>query len=129
MNKNLELREYGCEDNLHIDGRNIPYQLVTATDYLYARNEDWNEEDIERFMEVQYEIYERMTQIMALKHSCVLLRHTSHSCQSLSDNLFNLKLELIRELKDNLNYEFDEELVENYPSKEEYNSKSRWKII
>ena len=39
MNNNLKLREYGREDNLNIDGRNIPYQLVTAGDYLYAKGE------------------------------------------------------------------------------------------
>jgi hypothetical protein len=129
MNKNLELREYGCEDNMHIDGRNIPYQLITAHDYLYAKNEEWSEEDVEKFQEEQCSIYDRITQVMALKQACVLLRHTSHSCQSLSDGLFDLKLELIRELSDKYNYDFDEELVESYPSKEEYNSKARWKVI
>jgi len=129
MNVNLELRDYGCEDNLRIDGRNIPYQIFTAAHYLYAKNEDWSEEDIEKFQEENNGIYERITQIIALKQSCVLLRNTSHSCQSLSDRLFDLKLELIRELSDKYNYDFDEELFENYPSKEEYNSKARWKIM
>lgn len=128
MNKNLELREYECEDNLHIDGRNIPYQIVTAGDYLYAKNENWTDGDLEKFTDENYDICKRISQIMALKQSCVLLRHTSHSCQSLSDNLLDLKLELIRELKEKYNYEFDEDLVESYPDEEEYNSKARWKV-
>jgi hypothetical protein len=128
MNTNLELREYCCEDNLHVDGRNIPYQLSTAHDYLYAKNEDWSVEDVEKFQEENNELYDRITQIMALKQSCVLLRHTSYSCQSLSDGLFVLKLELIREIYDKYNYIFDEDLVESYPSKEEYNNKARWKV-
>lgn len=128
MNSNLKLREYGCEDNLHIDGRNIPYQLVTAGDYLYAKNENWTEEDLEKFQDNQYEIYKRISQIMALKQSCVLLRHTSHSCQSLSDNLFDLKLELMRELSEKYNFEFDEDLVESLPSEEEYNKNAKWKV-
>lgn len=114
MNKNLKLREYRHEDKLYIDGRNIPYQLVTAGNYLYAKNEYWNQDDLEKFQEEQYEIYKRINQIMALKQSCFLLRHTAHSCQSLSDNLYDLKLELIRELRERYNYEFDEKLVEKF---------------
>jgi hypothetical protein len=123
MNRNLEFREYIGDSKLHIDGRMIPYQLVTAGDYLYAKNEGWSEEDLEKFSEDHNEIFERISQIMAIKQSCVLLRHTSHSCQSLSDNLFNLKLELIRELEEKYNYDFDEDLVESFPSEEEYNMK------
>lgn len=119
MNPNLELREYKGEHNLHIDGRYIPYQIVTVTDYLFAKNDNWNYDDIERFSEENYEIYERLNQIIALKQSCVLLRHTSHSCGSLSESLYSLKLELIRELKEKYDYNFDEELMESFQSSEE----------
>ena len=123
MNTNLELREYIGDSKLRIDGRMIPYQLVTAVDYLYAKNEEWSQEDLEKFTEDNNEVYTIISQIMGLKQSCVLLRHTSHSCQSLSDDLFDLKLKLIWELKEKFNYEFDEDLVESYPSEEEYNTK------
>lgn len=115
MNSHLELREYKGEHNLHIDGRYIPYQIVTATDYLFAKNENWDFEDIEQFSEENYEIYERLNQIIALKQSCVLLRHTSYSCGVLSESLYRLKLELIKELKENYSYEFDEDLMESFP--------------
>lgn len=115
MNKNLEPRQYLNEDNLHIDGRNIPYSLVTATDYLLAINENWNDNDVENFIDENYARYDLLTQIMALKQACVLLRYTSHSCQSLSDGLYNLKWTLIKELKDKYNFDFSDEFVENFP--------------
>ena len=37
MNENLKLREYENESKLKIDGRNIPYRLITASDYLLAK--------------------------------------------------------------------------------------------
>ncbi|MDF2950555.1 MAG: hypothetical protein K0S18_138 [Anaerocolumna sp.] len=125
MNKNLKLRDYLSKNNLNIDGRNIPYQLVTATDYLYAKNENITEDERDNFVEENNELYKRINQVMALKQACVLFRNTSYSCGSLSDDLFDLKLELIRELKEKYNYDFDEKLVESYPSEEEYNKKTR----
>ena len=118
MNKNLEkrLREYKHEYNLNIDGRNIPYALVTAFDYLLAKNENWTKNQVYDFKKNNYEIYKKLNQIIALKQSCVLLRNTSYSCQSLPDDLFELKLELIHELREKYNYEFDEDLYENFPS-------------
>lgn len=121
MNKNLKLRKYTGEKNLHIDGRNIPYQLVTVADYLYAKNEDWEKADLEKFIEENKTLYLRINQIIALKQACVLFRNTSHSCGSLSEDLFSLKYELITEVKRKFGYEFDEQLMESYPSEEEYN--------
>ena len=106
---------------IKIDGRDINYDIVTAIDYLIAKNVDGlgeieDEELIVDWMEENYGIYKRITQILALKQSCYLLRRTTHSCQSLSDGLYELKNELIAELKENFNFEFDDEFVENFKS-------------
>lgn len=97
-------------DDIEIDGRMIQYQLVTASDYLEAKG--WSEEEIESLQDTQWPVYERLTQIMALKQACFLLRRTSHSCGSLSDGLYNLKLRLIEELKTEHNFDFDDDFVE-----------------
>lgn len=112
------MRKY-IAGEVKIDGRNIPYSIVTAEDYLLAKDildgdtenyekllEQWEEENIE--------IYERITQILALKQSCYLMRRVSHSCGTLSDGLYYLKNRLIMELKNDYNFEFDDEFVENY---------------
>ena len=51
------------------------------------------------FMEDKYEIYQRINQIIALKQSWYLLRRVGCSCGSLSDDLYQLKMRLIHELK------------------------------
>ena len=110
---------------LKIDGRDIDYDLVTAVDYLVAKNvdglgkiEDIDEFEnaLEKWEEENYAIYERITQIMALKQSCYLLRRTSYSCGTLSDGLYRLKNELIAELETNFNFSFDDDFVENFKS-------------
>jgi hypothetical protein len=103
------MREF-IGDNIHIDGRMIQYRLVTARDYLKAKR--WSEKKIDEFADKQYEVYQMINQVMALKQSCFLLRRTGYSCQSLSDDLYSLKMRLIRELKDQHNFEFDDEFVE-----------------
>ena len=118
MNVNLELRDYEDEGNLDIDGRDIPYRIVTVTDYLLAKNEDWNELDVEDFSNKNEKVCTIINQIMALKQSCVLLRNTSYSDGSLAEDLFSLKVTLINQLKKIFNYEFDEELVESYTYEE-----------
>ena len=103
------MRDY-LGDKLHIDGRYICYRLVTAIDYLKALG--WSEDEIEKFVDENDEIYTLINQVMALKQSCFLLRRTSYSCGSLSDDLHSLKMRLIRELRDAYGFEFDDELVE-----------------
>ncbi|WP_206459386.1 hypothetical protein [Anaerovorax sp. IOR16] len=103
-------------DNISIDGRMIEYRIVTVYDYLEAKN--YTNEQIEEFCNNYYEIYQRINQILALKQSCYLLRRTSHSCGSLSDDLFQLKLRLIKELKERYNFEFDDDFVERDGNKE-----------
>lgn len=99
-------------DRIKIDGRMIGYRIYTAYEYLKFKG--LNNEEIEDFSENNYKIYELITQIIAIKQSCWLLRRTSYSCQSLSDGMYNLKLRLINELKDKYNYDFDDDLMEEY---------------
>lgn len=98
---------------IKIDGRNIEYTIVTASDYLIAKN-GWTQEQVDTFSDENYEAYNIINQIMALKQSCYLLRRVSHSCGSLSESLYDLKLRLIDELKEEHNIEFDDDFVENY---------------
>lgn len=97
-------------DKISIDGRMIEYRLVTATDYLKAKG--WTKEQIHKLYDEQNELAKTINQIMALKHACYLFRRTSHSCQSLPDDLFDLKNRLIKELKIKYDFEFDDVFVE-----------------
>lgn len=103
-------------DKIKIDGRMIGYRIFTAAGYLELKG--LNREEIDNFTDNNYEIYQLITQIIALKHSCWLLKRTSHSCESLSDGLYTLKLRLIKELKQKYNYDFDDELMEKYCGKQ-----------
>jgi hypothetical protein len=97
-------------DNINIDGRMIQYRLVTVHDYLLAKG--YTQEQIDEFQTKQWDLYRAINQIMAIKQSCFLLRRTSHSCQSLTDNLYSLKVRLIREIKEKYNFDFDDDFVE-----------------
>lgn len=97
-------------DGIRIDGRMICYRLVTGMDYLRAKG--WSDNEIDTFCDQKDEVYKLLNQVMALKQSCFLLRRTTHSCQSLSDNLYSLKLRLIHELRNDHRFEFDDEFVE-----------------
>lgn len=103
------MRDY-IGDNLHIDGRMIVYRLVTATDYFAAKG--LSRKEIDEMVDKNNDVYRTVNQIMALKQSCFLLRRTSHSCQSLSDDLYRLKVKLIRKLKEKYDFVFDDEFVE-----------------
>lgn len=99
--------------HISIDGRTIPYRIVTVYDYLVEKDIIKTNSDYEAWIESDknYEIYERLSQLLAIKQSRFLLYHTSHSCQSLTDNLKNLEYELINDLKE-LNFDVDMELIE-----------------
>lgn len=105
------MREF-IGDFISIDGRMIGYRINTVTEYLKAKG--LTEDEIEDFAVKNDEIHKLINQIIAVKQSCWLLRRTSHSCGSLSDNMFELKLKLILELKEQYNYTFDDELMEKY---------------
>ena len=109
-------REYRKE-RLRIDGRTIPYTISTASGYL-AAHDDMPDEKIDDFYNKNPDLYTRINQIIALKQSCFLLLHTSHSCQSLSDDLYALKIELIKEIKEKYGYEFDDTWMESLVPKE-----------
>lgn len=107
------MRDYIPNHFLKIDGRNIPYKIVTAHDYLLKVgiiNE--SEESFENFVENNYEIYQRISQIIGLKNSIYLLKRTSYSCQSITDSLKSLEGELWIDLKDNYNFEINDEILE-----------------
>ena len=110
-------RDYIKNNNLKIDGRNIPYTIFTAAGYLLY-HDDLTEEEMYDFMEDKYEIYQRINQIIALKQSCYLLRRVGYSCESLSDDLYQLKLRLIHELRDTYHYEFDDDWMEDLVTEE-----------
>lgn len=103
------MREF-IGDTLNIDGRMICYRLVTVGDYLKAKG--MSEEQIETFAEERNGVYTLINQIMALKQACFLFRRVSYSCGSLSDDLYGLKMRLVRELRDKHDFDFDDEFVE-----------------
>lgn len=98
---------------LSIDGRLIEYGIRTASDYLkiVMKLKDY---EVDKFVETKHEIYKLINQILAIKQSCFMLRRTSHSCGSLSDDLLDLKHRLINELENIYNFIFDDEAVEGY---------------
>lgn len=99
-------------DMIRIDGRMIPYKIFTASQYLQEK-ERYSEEEIEKLYDKKYEMCQMINQIMAIKQACFLLRRTSYSCGSLSDDLYDLKIRLIGELKAMYNFDFDDDFVEN----------------
>lgn len=104
------MRNY-IKREISIDGRNIPYPVCTAIEYL-SEHDGVDVED-EDWYETNSEMIELLNQIIAIKQSCYLLRRTSYSCGSLSDDLFQLKLRLIRELQEKYDYAFDDEWMES----------------
>lgn len=109
--KDFELRDY-IGDGISIDGRMIGYRLYTAHMYLMAKG--LSEKEVDKFIDDKEKTYHLINQIIAVKQSCWLLRRTSYSCGSLSDDMYDLKLKLIRELREKYQYEFDDELMEKY---------------
>lgn len=103
------MRNY-IKARVYIDGRNIPYPVYISNQYFALHD---HVDDVDSFIEKYPEIDELVNQILALKQSCFLLRHTAYSCQSLSDGLYTLKLRLIKELKEKYNYSFDDAWIEH----------------
>lgn len=104
------MRDYIPNKNFCIDGRNIPYPVFTSYDYFTLHD---GVADIENFICSHHELDVLVSQIIALKQSCYLLRHTSHSCGSLNEGLYYLKLRLIAELKEKFDYSFDDDWMES----------------
>lgn len=102
------MRAY-IDKKVKIDGRNIPYPVFESAEYFKLHVQI---EDVESFLDQHIEINMLVTQILALKQSCFLLRNTTYSCQSISDGLYQLKLRLIAELEEKYSYKFDDEWME-----------------
>ena len=105
------MREYK-KGEICIDGRNIPYTVFTAADYL-IHHDGLTEEAMYEFMNGHYGLYQKINQIIAIKQSCYLLRRVDYSCGSLSDDLYSLKMELILKIKNEYGYIFDDDWMES----------------
>lgn len=114
IDETLYAREY-IKQEIHIDGRTIPYPIFTSTGYFAVHDRIKN---VSEWTEEHVDIEELVTQIIALKQSGYLLSHTAYSCQSLSDGLFDLKHNLIKILREEYGYNFDEKWLDNYVKKE-----------
>lgn len=108
----MSIRPY-IDGELSIDGRMIPYPLVTAGDYLEARR-NMTQDEVDKFMDEHYEQYTMLNTIIAMKQSCFLLRHTEYSCGSLSDCLYAHKNEMIVKYNETYDEPFDEDFYEDY---------------
>lgn len=109
----MSIRPYIDNKKLCIDGRMIPYPLVTAGDYLEAKY-SMTTEEVDSFMDNHYEQYAMLNTIIAMKQSCFLLRSTSYSCQSLSDNLYAHKNDMVARYNETYDEPFDEDFYEDY---------------
>lgn len=105
------MREY-IKNKIWIDGRNIPYPVYTVADYL-KEHDNISEDAVDEFIESNYNLYQKINQIIALKQSCYLMRRVAYSCGSLSDDLYALKLRLIHEIKEQYDYVFDDQWMED----------------
>lgn len=109
----MSIRPYIDNKKLSIDGRMIPYPLVTAGDYLEVLH-NMTQDEVDKFVDEHYEQYTMLNTIIAMKQSCFLLRNVSYSCQSLSDNLYEHKNEMVAKYNETYDVPFDEDFYENY---------------
>jgi hypothetical protein len=115
MSRNFFIRPCIGNTDLSIDGRMIPYPLVSAEEYLMARHENMTDEDMDEFVENHYGQYSMLNAIIAMKQSCFLLRHTKYSCDSLADHLYAHKNDMIAKYNETYQDEpFDEDFYEHY---------------
>lgn len=93
-------------EGISIDGNQIPWFIMDAEDYFKAKEID-----------IDSKVLNIIDQIMALKQAGYLFRVTSGdgaTYEVLADSLFELKLELIKKLKEQFDFIFDEQFVEDY---------------
>lgn len=64
----MSIRPYIDNKKLSIDGRMIPYPLVTAGDYLEVRH-NMTQDEVDKFMDEHYEQYTMLNTIIAMKQS------------------------------------------------------------
>lgn len=94
---------------LHIKKQDVGYNVENATQYLMKKNSCTIDEANE-LIEENEEVRTLINQIIALKWSNRMLRHTN-VCESLSMDLVKLMQGLIKDLKDKHNIEFDETIL------------------
>lgn len=97
--------------NLVIKGKCIPYMITNAADYMII-HDGISQEEFEQILDNNYGLYQKVSQVIGLKQSLFLLFHTTSLCQSTHDALYDLKKQVIKELKNDFSYEFDEEWFE-----------------
>jgi len=93
---------------MQIDGRQLPFNIKTADDYLRVVMK-LNDEQVEDYYNYRWETIDLITQIISLNLSIHILRRTNHTCQSLPDSLRELRGRLIGELNNKYDvvYEFE----------------------
>ena len=104
------MREY-IDGKISIDGRNLPFRVVTAFDYAIAKRWIKDESDFENSYEKYYDKYTLISEILALKSSHFLLRRVSHSCGSLSDSIYYIMNVKCIELNQKYGEEFDFDMI------------------
>lgn len=118
MSRTFSVRPYIGSDRLKIDGRTIPYPLVNSRDYLMAKKPEMTDEEYGEWQDANYEQDKMLNTIIAMKQSCFLLRYTSYSCGSLSDDLYQHKNEMVVAYNEKYPEEpFDEKFYEEYRNK------------
>jgi len=96
---------------ISIDGRKLPFEIVTAYDYAIAKRWIKDEADFENTYEENSGKYELITDILALKSSHFLLRRCSHSCGSLPDSIYYIMNVKCIELNQKYGEEFDFDMI------------------
>lgn len=95
---------------LHIRKQDVGYEIETVVGYLMKKNE-YTVDEANKFVEDNEEAGTLINQIIALKWSNRMLRHTN-ICESLSVDLVKLMHQLIKDLNEKHNIEFDETTLE-----------------
>ena len=94
-----------------IDDKNVPYLVANAGDY-YRKIEGYTPDMVDYMMDFCWKQTSLINQIIGLKISCYLLRHTTGMCESVPDCLRALKDDLIKQLKKKYDYDFKEAEME-----------------
>lgn len=102
-----------------IDGRAVSENIGSAYDYieyviLKSEYENSDGYDCWMFIEENEGVDVLLSKIIALLYSHRLLRNTSHICGSLTDSAIEMINELIQELKEKYDIDFDLGLFDYY---------------
>ena len=89
----------------------LRHQHIIVEIFVLLRDSD-GQKEVEKILDNNYGLYQKISQIIGLKQSLFLLWHTTNLCQSTHDSLLDLKIKLIKELKEEYSYVFDEKWFE-----------------